>query len=370
MIYYLYQSKTMAKRQRRLGIIGCVITARQAPIPGGLLLWLELNLVTRSKEVDMAAIRRPGKLNDSTTLIDTGMYGVAGVAGVYLVEGERSCLIDAGGRTEASRIVKTLKGLQAFPPDMIIVTHAHFDHAQGIPMLSREAAKQREEIEVLACEASVPLLADASYNECFDAGPYESIGDVTPLKEGDVLDLGGISLRIYEVPGHTADQIAILDEKNWNLFVGDAIGDKVHDDAMVPPFVPPAWDPEAYRASIDKLKGLDYETMCLAHFGLIYGDEAKGILDEALQTCETWWRLFEDNADRLDDVDYLSEVVMREIKPSLPELAVLSPKIKLMLGMATAWSKLVGKEPPVVGEILLHEILGMLAKGYRSYTDQ
>jgi glyoxylase-like metal-dependent hydrolase (beta-lactamase superfamily II) len=315
----------------------------------------------------MAAIRRPGKLNDNTTLIDAGMYGVAGIAAVYLVEGDRSCLIDAGGRTEAARVVKTLKGLQAFPPDMIIVTHAHFDHAQGIPRLRREATKQGEKIQVLASEVAVPLLADASYNECFDAGPYESIRDVTPLKEGDVLDLGGIRLRIYEVPGHSADQIAILDEKNWNLFAGDAIGDKVQDDAIVPPFMPPAWDPEAYRASIDKLKGLDYESLCLAHFGMIYGDEAKGILDEAVLTCDTWWRLFEENAGRLDDVDYLSEVIMREINPSLPDLTVLSLKIKLMLALATAWSKLVGKEPPAVGEVLLHEILGMLATGYRTY---
>ena len=204
----------------------------------------------------MAAIRRPGRLNDNTTLIDAGMYGVAGIGAVYLVEGDRSCLVDAGGRTESGRIVRTLKELQAFPPDMVIVTHAHFDHAQGIPVLRREAAKQREEIEVLASEAAVPLLADASYNECFDAGPYERIEDVTSLKEGDRLDLGGIHLSIYEVPGHAADQIAILDEKNWNLFVGDAIGYKTQDDAMIPPFMPPAWDPAAYRASIAKLKGM------------------------------------------------------------------------------------------------------------------
>ncbi len=317
----------------------------------------------------MAAIRRPGKLNDNTTLIDAGMYGVAGIAAVYLVEGDRSCLIDAGGRAEAGRVVKALKELQAFPPDMVIVTHAHYDHAQGIPRLRGEAAKQREEIEVLASETAVPLLADASYNECFDAGPYERIEDVTPLKEGDRLDLGGIRLRIYEVPGHCTDGIAILDEKNWNLFVGDAIGIKIQDHGCVPPFMPPSWDPEAFRATIDKLKGLNYESLCLAHFGLIYGDEARDILDEVVLTCETWWRLFEENASRLDDVDYLSEVIMREIKPSLPQLTVLSRKIELMLGLATAWSKLARKEPPALGETLLHETVGMLATGYRTYKN-
>jgi glyoxylase-like metal-dependent hydrolase (beta-lactamase superfamily II) len=314
----------------------------------------------------MSAIRRPGKINENTTLIDVGMYGVAGTAAVYLMKGEkRTCLVDGGTRTEARRIVRALKELEAFPPDMIIATHAHWDHAQGIPTIRREAEKQHKGLEVLASQRAVPLLADPSYNDVFDAGPYERIEDVTPLKEGDTIDLGGIGLRIYEVPGHSADHVAILDEKNRNLFVGDALGLKVHDDTFLPPFMPPLWDPEAFHSSISKLKQVDYESLCLAHFGFIYGDEAKSILDEAVLTCEAWWQLFDENADRLDDVDYMSEAIMTKLSPSVPDLTPVSPKIRLLLGLATGWSRLVGKSPPVVGEILLRQVVEMLATGYR-----
>lgn len=83
----------------------------------------------------MSAIRQPGRISENTTLIDIGMYGVAGAAAVYLIEGDKKCLIDGGTRTEAPQVVETLRELDAFPPDIIIATHAHYDHAQGIPIL-------------------------------------------------------------------------------------------------------------------------------------------------------------------------------------------------------------------------------------------
>ena len=70
----------------------------------------------------MSAIRQPGKVNEITTLIDIGMYGIAGATAVYLIEGDRKCLIDGGTRTEARRMIKVLRKLGAFPPDIIIVT--------------------------------------------------------------------------------------------------------------------------------------------------------------------------------------------------------------------------------------------------------
>jgi glyoxylase-like metal-dependent hydrolase (beta-lactamase superfamily II) len=317
----------------------------------------------------MAAIRYPGKINENTTLIDIGMYGVAGAAAVYLVEDDKKCLVDGGTRTEASRLVKTLRQMDAFPLDIIIATHAHYDHVQGIPLLRKEAARKGKRIEVLASQKAIPLLEDQSYNKVFDAGPYEGIQDVTPLKEGDTVDLGGITLRIYEVPGHSEDHIAILDEKNRNIFVGDAIGDKVGDDTFLPPFMPPSWDPDAFLSSINKLKQVDYESLCLSHFGYIYGDEAKSILDEAVLTCETWWQLFERNAAKLDDVDYMLEVVLKEIAPGIPEIRILSLKLKVLFGLMTGWRKLVRQRPQPIGELLLRGILEQLAKGYKTYKN-
>jgi glyoxylase-like metal-dependent hydrolase (beta-lactamase superfamily II) len=303
-------------------------------------------------------------------LIDIGMYGVAGVTAVYLIEGKNKCLIDGGTRTEAKRLWHALKALNAFPPDMIIATHSHYDHVQAIPFLRREATKKGKTIKVLASEKAIPLMADQSYNEVFDAAPYENIPNVTPLREGDVVDLDGVSLRVFESPGHHKDHIALLDETNRTLFVGDAIGIKISDGISLPPFMPPFWDPEAFYDTINKLKQIDYEALCLAHFGYICGDEAHSILDEAVTTYESWWELFEKNADKMDDVDYIHQLAMREMNVASTDLPIISPKLKLLYGLAVGWHKLIRRTPPAVSDFLSKAVIGMLVDGYKSYQAQ
>jgi glyoxylase-like metal-dependent hydrolase (beta-lactamase superfamily II) len=131
------------------------------------------------KEVIMSAIRQSGKVNENTTLIDIGISDVNGITAVYLVEGIRKCLIDGGTRNDAPSMVKMLSKLGAFPPDLIIVTHPHWDHSQGITFMRQEASRLGKVIEVLASSEALPLLADVSFNDAFGSDPYEGIQDVT-----------------------------------------------------------------------------------------------------------------------------------------------------------------------------------------------
>ncbi len=307
------------------------------------------------------------KINDNTTLVDTGMYGVAGVAGVYLVEGERKCLIDSGSRKEAKRLINILKSLNAFPPDLIIVTHAHYDHAQGVPLFRREAEKAGKKIEVMAYQEAVPLLADASYNELFNEGPYESITGVAPLQEGDTVDMGGLTLKIYHVPGHCMDHIAVLDQKNRNLFIGDAAGYWIDNQTYIPPFMPPSWNPEAFSSTLNKFKQLDYEILCLGHFGTIRSKEVRDFLDKAEQDCEAWWQLFEENEDKLDHPSSLLEEIKSKLNLPLPERTIISPKLKILFALMVAVKTLTGKKPQTLSELSLLGLLEYLASGYRIY---
>jgi glyoxylase-like metal-dependent hydrolase (beta-lactamase superfamily II) len=316
----------------------------------------------------MPAIRETGKLNENTTLIDTGMYGAYGVTAVYLIRGARTCLIDAGARTSAPRVVKMLSKLDALPPDLIITTHPHSDHTQGIPPLRQEAARLGRQIQVLASDEAIPLLADAAFNDVFGVGPSESIQDVAPVREGDTIDLGGITLRVYKVPGHCQGHVAILDEKNRNIFVGDAIGYKTSDTVFLPPFMPPTWDPDAFLSSVNRLKQVAYETLCLAHFGCMYGSEAKSILDEAVEVCGTWWQFYERNADRLSDTDYLIQAMRKEINPGIPVLRPVSFRLRMLLGLTMAAATVVGRKTAVIDKLAFRDTVKDLATGYRLYT--
>ncbi|MFX1493528.1 MAG: MBL fold metallo-hydrolase [Promethearchaeota archaeon] len=264
----------------------------------------------------MTAIRKTGKINDDTILIDANMMGVPSILCIYLIEAGKSCLIDAGTHIEARKTLKHLKELNKFPPDMIIATHSHWDHVQAIPFLCQRAKKEGKEIEILASAAAIPNLRDQSYNDIFEAGPFNNIEEeITPLKEGDIVDLDGITLKIFEAHGHMDDEIAILDEKNNNLFVGDVLGMKVADKVFVPPFMPPKWDKKAYLNSIDKFKKIEYETLCLDHFGYYYGNDAKSLLDESLANTDQYWGDFEENVEHIEDIPYLIENVLKKRVP-------------------------------------------------------
>jgi len=307
------------------------------------------------------------KINEHNTLIDIGLYGVAGVAAVYLLESERKCLIDSGSRKETKDLIKMLKSIDVFPPDLIIATHAHYDHAQGIPILRREAEKIGKKIEVMASRKAVPLLADASYNDYFDEGPYESITDVAPLEEGDIVDLGNISLKVFNVPGHSMDHIAVLDEENKDLFVGDALGIWIDNQIYIPPFMPPSWEPEKFLSTVNKLKQIEFNRLCLGHFGCIEGKEVEEFLDNVPGYLEQWWQLFEVNEDKLDKPDYLLEQIKKEINPKFPELTIISPKVKVLFALMVSGQKLFGKKPKPLSEMLLLGLIDNLTSGYKVY---
>ncbi|MFX1320503.1 MAG: MBL fold metallo-hydrolase [Promethearchaeota archaeon] len=264
----------------------------------------------------MTANRTPGKVNKDTTLIDAEMMGIPGIMSIYFIEAGKTCLIDSGTHIEARKTLRKLKELNIFPPDIIIITHSHWDHVQAIPFLSQRAKKLGKKIEIYASEAAIPNLRDQSFNNVFETGPFNNIEeDIITLKEGDTVDLDGLILKIFETPGHMNDDISILDEKNKNLFVGDILGMKVADNVFIPPFMPPKCNPEVYFKAIDKLKKIDYETISLHHFGYIYEEEARSILDESLANNELYWKAYEENTDHMDDIPYLIENVIEKLIP-------------------------------------------------------
>jgi glyoxylase-like metal-dependent hydrolase (beta-lactamase superfamily II) len=313
----------------------------------------------------MPAIRKQGMINENTMLLDTGMYGLYGLTAVYLVQGTRKCLIDTGARANTAHLVEMLRELDAFPPDLVILTHPHWDHMQGLPLLKREAARQGRQIEALAGKEAIPLLAEPSFNDVFGHGPHESIQDVTPVSEGDSIDLGGLTLHIYEAVGHCPGGIAILDEKNRNIFVGDAIGDKFGDHLFLPAFMPPFWNGEAFLASINKLKEISFESLCLAHFGCIYGSEAVTILDEAVGIYQLWWNFFEMHAERLSDNDYLVRAMREEINPELIEIRPTSLSMKALVRLITSLGSLLGRKTAIIDQQFLSEPIRWLAVSYK-----
>jgi len=119
--------------------------------------------------ISLSWIKAEGQLNENTYLIDSFLFGNEGNMACYLVEGkEKKVLIDASGKPEAKRIIKKLKDLGKIP-DMLILTHSHWDHAGGTSVFKSEFPN----MEIMASHQGINSLQNLQeYNQWFkDVSP-------------------------------------------------------------------------------------------------------------------------------------------------------------------------------------------------------
>lgn len=142
----------------------------------------------------------------------------------YLIKGDkRGAVIDTGfGLGSLRSFVEPM--LDGLPYD-VILTHGHFDHAGGAAEFERVWLDERD--LPLAAEHTQPglrlgaLLRDYPDIEETDLIGAKSEGYL-PLRPGQAFDLGGETLRIVDLSGHTLGNVGILFEKERILLAGDA----------------------------------------------------------------------------------------------------------------------------------------------------
>jgi len=311
----------------------------------------------------MSAARQEQWINANTLMVDAGMGGALGVTAVYLVIGKRTCLIDTGTGPDAPYLVGRLKKLKRFPPDVIVLTHPHWDHAQGVPFIRREARKAGKQVRILASADAIPLLKDRAFNEPFGGGPYNSVDGVAPVRDGELVDLGGVWLHVLDSPGHCTGHIALLDHTNATLFAGDAIGYKTEGGLYQPPFMPPTWDRAAFLTTIEKFRRIPFRALCLSHYGSLTGEAAKAVLDEAVASLPQWWDLFTRNAARLDETEYLVRVLTERFGPLCGGVRPVAITRRLALRLLPRH-----RREEMVERVMTRPFVSWLATGYKMAT--
>lgn len=131
---------------------------------------------------------------------------------MYLLAGTRKALlIDAGmGTGDLRSLVEArTRGL----PLEVVITHAHPDHLAAL-------AQFQQDCPVYMHPADRPLLDVMNAQFGFGIDP----GRIRDLGEGDVFDLGGRRLEVFEVPGHSPGSVVLLDKASGDLFAADAVG--------------------------------------------------------------------------------------------------------------------------------------------------
>lgn len=194
-----------ARRKDNTGLVSHY-TIRAVAVKDGLLpsevISFQYTITARDLDVYSAAEIRPGVFMIRDCSDDK----------LYLVTGsQRALLIDTGvGRGDLRGFAESLA--PHHPLDLII-THAHPDHVACMGQF-------QEDLQVYMHPADEPLLKTMQTTYQLDLNPSR----YTAVREGAVFDLGGRSLTVYEVPGHTPGSIVLADAANGMLFAGDAFG--------------------------------------------------------------------------------------------------------------------------------------------------
>jgi len=137
-------------------------------------------------------------------------------ANCYLVSDDErvTCAVDPGGEPE--RLVRVLRA-EGLTLTTILVTHGHFDHVEGVKGLADATGAP-----VYCSEATRPVLAGNS--GCPASGyPVPCVQDeaVFGVEEGAELEVGGMTIKVIDTPGHTPGDLTF--EIEGDLFCGDLL---------------------------------------------------------------------------------------------------------------------------------------------------
>jgi 2-aminobenzoylacetyl-CoA thioesterase len=211
----------------------------------------------------------------------------------YVITGDAKCIMIEGGINLMGPLyLKSIKEIlgDANRLDYLFITHSHYDHLgaayylkKHIPGLSIGAQErvapllQKESVLAMMNRLSniqQGLFRDIAGDEDLRIRPMEF--DMS-LKEGDEFDLGGLTCRVYEVPGHTRDSLAYYIPELKALFPGEAAGVPLGRDGNEAQ-VEFLSSYDEYLSSLDKMIALAPAMICIGHGWVLSGDDASGFL--------------------------------------------------------------------------------------------
>lgn len=234
---------------------------------------------------------------------------ITGLGGenAYLIEGsDRALLFDGlSGVGSLKSFVRELTELPVF----LVLSHGHPDH-EGAAFEYGQCFIHPDDIGLMYSEFASSVQSRLGYVSAPSpmAPPKRtalSVEDVIPpapvktypVYNGDIFDLGGVTLEVVAVPGHTRGTIMLLDRAARTVYSGDAINLNtllgLYGSTTV----------EEYHESLLHLKTLQKD------FDLLFGGHGNepvpaSIVDDAIMLCE---KIMARTDDAVEDISLSGE---------------------------------------------------------------
>ena len=169
-------------------------------VPIFLVLGLFASLSQAALTADAAAMNQP--VQSFRIIGDIYYVGASDVTSYLIVTPKGDILLDSGFAETVPQVEKNIAalGFKLADVKILINSHAHFDHAGGLAELKRVT---HATLEVSAADAAIMARGgrgDPGYGDRFR---YEPVTADKLLKDGDQVELGGVSLTAHVTPGHT-----------------------------------------------------------------------------------------------------------------------------------------------------------------------
>ncbi|MCD8367058.1 MAG: MBL fold metallo-hydrolase [Clostridiales bacterium] len=169
------------------------------------------------------------QLNDHVWLIQEHYAEDSSLVMGLIVGTRKAALIDSGMGVFGPGVYEEVKKLTD-KPALCICTHGHPDHIAGSVLFDEVYLNERDLDQVGRLAPEKRLFDTGMFSHGDEevlAYAREHILDCSSfhsknVDEGDSFDLGGITLEIFKLPGHSKGEIAVYDRLDNLVFSGDA----------------------------------------------------------------------------------------------------------------------------------------------------
>ncbi len=212
--------------------------------------------------------------------LDVNYLGKPQSIASYLLVGEAGpVMIETGPGSSAKGLTAALAEVGYTPADVkhVLVTHIHFDHAGASGWMAQHGAHvyvHENGYKHLVDPSKLNASAKRIYKDQMDYlwGELIPIPEdrITAVKDGDVLELEGISIRAIGTPGHAVHHHVYTAETDDGkvAFTGDIAATRAPGSRYIsPPVPPPELDLETWLASIERPESEGFDRIYPTHFG-------------------------------------------------------------------------------------------------------
>mgnify|MGYP000927491248 CR=1 FL=1 len=279
-------------------------------------------------------IRTAGKVNERIWYLgrmESGMY-------LLVVNGE-AMLISAGISCILEDVLTQMEsfGIEGEQITSLLILHSHFDHVGTVPYFRRKypalkVYSSQRAWDILTMPKAVETMnafsrTVAEKMGCLDVLARHDLdwrNDVqgTIVRDGDLLKVGDLEVRIMETPGHSSCSISAYIPEVKTLLPSDAGGIPI-DEAIFPSGNS---NYTQYQDSLERLKDLEVEYYGADHYGYIVGPEARDYVRRTITAAAELRTRIESAYRKSGDIDRASRLLTEELYTRHPDY-FLAPEI-------------------------------------------